>query len=164
LDLLTREEEIHGNRYLAIPRLAERLRAVTRILRIDFDRIDYLGAGVGAAIALEAAAGSDLGIQAVACLGGRPDLVARLGAVRAPVLLVVGQQDSAVLRLNAQSVQKFSCPHRLMTIPRAGHRLREPGALQSAAIEVRAWFLAPEDPRCLPAPADAEADVVAAAR
>lgn len=146
LDLLTRDEEIHGNRYLAIPRLAGRLHAVTRVLQEDFDRVDYLGDAVAAAIALEAAAAEDLHIHAVACLSGRPDLVARLGAVRAPLLLVVGEQDSAVLRLNVQSAAKLSYPYRLVTIPRAGHRFREPGVLQKAAAEVRAWFLAPGDP------------------
>jgi putative phosphoribosyl transferase len=147
LDLLTRDEEIHGNRYLAIPTLAGRLHAVTRTLHDAFDRIGYLADGVAAAIALEAAAIPDSGVTAVACLGGRLDLVARLGAVRAPVLLVVGERDSAVLRLNVEPAQKLSCPYRFVTIPQAGHRLREPGALQNAAADVRAWFLAPEDPR-----------------
>jgi putative phosphoribosyl transferase len=146
LDLLTRDEEVHGNRYLAIPRLAERLHTVTRRFQADFDRIDYLGDGVAAAIALETAAATDLDIHAVACLGGRPDLVARLGAVRARVLLVVGEQDPAVLRLNVQAAQKLSCPFRLARIPGAGHRFREPGALQKVAEDVRTWFTAPGDP------------------
>ena len=147
LDLLTRDEEIHGNRYLAIPTLARRLHAVTRALLDDFDRIGYLADGVAAAIALEAAAISGSDITAVACLGGRLDLVARLGAVTAPVLLVVGERDSAVLRLNVEPARKLCCPYQFVTIPWAGHRLREPGALQNAAAEARAWFLAPQDPR-----------------
>ena len=144
VDLLTRDEEMHGNRYLAIPLLADRLRAVTATVGAGFDRISYLGDGVAAAIALEAAA-LDPGIHAVACLGGRPDLVARIGAVRAPTLLVVGQEDSAVRRLNDQAVEKLTCPYRLVTIPGCGHRFREPGALRHAAADLRAWFLAPGD-------------------
>lgn len=140
LDLLTPGEESHGNRYLAVPRLAQRLRTVTRLLRDDFERIDYLADGVAAAIVLEAAADADLDLHAVVALGGRPDLVAHLGAVHAPVLLVVGEQDPAVLRLNAQSVTKLSCPYRLVTIPGAGHSFREPGALQHAAAHLLAWL------------------------
>jgi putative phosphoribosyl transferase len=66
--------------------------------------------------------------------------VARLGALRAPTLFVVGEQDRATLRLNLQASEKLSCPYRLVMIPRAGHRFREPGTLRAAATQLRAWF------------------------
>jgi putative phosphoribosyl transferase len=143
VDLLTRDEETLGNRCFAVPSLARRLQVVTRIVAGDFDRVDYLGSDVAAAVALEAAAAPEADVNAVASLGGRPDLVARLGALRAPTLLVVGEQDSAVLRLNLQAAERMSCPYRLVTIPGAGHRFREPGTLRAAADQLAAWFRAP---------------------
>jgi putative phosphoribosyl transferase len=140
VDLLTLEEETHGNRFLAIDLLADRLQAVTRTFEADFDRIDYLADGVAAAVALAAAALPDAHLHAVACLGGRPELVARLGAVQAPVLFIVGEADSSVLRVSQQALLKLTCPHRLAVIPAAGPAFSEPGALPSASDELCAWF------------------------
>ncbi|HST80222.1 MAG TPA: phosphoribosyltransferase family protein [Kineosporiaceae bacterium] len=143
VDLLTRDEESHGNRCFAVPLLARRLQAVTRTVAGDFDRVDYLGSDVAAAVVLEAAAAPEADVQAVVSLGGRPDLVARLGALRARTLLIVGEQDSAGLRLNLQAAERMSCPYQLVTIPGAGHRFREPGTLRVAAAQLSAWFQAP---------------------
>jgi putative phosphoribosyl transferase len=143
VDLLTRDEEKLGNRCFAVPLLAHRLRVVTRIVAGDFDRVDYLGSDVAAAVVLEAAAAPGADLNAVASLGGRPDLVARLGALCARTLLVVGEQDSGAFRLNLHAAERMSCPYRLVTIPGAGHRFREPGTLRAAADQLVAWFRAP---------------------
>ena len=109
----------------------------------DLDRVDYLACDMAAAVALEAAATPEADLHAVACLGGHLDLVARLGALRAPTLLIVGEQDSDVLRRNLQALERLSCAHRLVTIPGAGHRFRGPGALRAAAAQLCDWFQAP---------------------
>jgi putative phosphoribosyl transferase len=144
IDLLTEDEEAHGDRYLAISMLADRLRMVTQAFRSGYRQVDYLASGVAAAIVLEAAARPESDIHAVAGLAGRLDLAAHPGAVRAPTLLVVGEQDSAIAQLNLQGAQRLSCPHRLVTMAGTGRRFREPGALQHAAAEVSAWFLTSE--------------------
>ena len=77
----------------------------------------------------------------------RPDLAAKLGAIQAPVLFIVGEQDSTDRRLNTQALERFGCPHRLVIIPGAGHRFREPGALSRAATELRDWLLEPGQSR-----------------
>lgn len=143
VDLLTREEERYGDRYLAISLLAGRLRSVTQTVGANFDRVDYLASDMAAAVALEAAATPEADLHAVACLGGHLDLVARLGALRAPTLLIVGEQDSDVLRRNLQALERLSCAHRLVTIPGAGHRFRGPGTLRAAAAHLCDWFQAP---------------------
>jgi putative phosphoribosyl transferase len=151
IDLLTRDEDVHGNRFFAIDLLADRLCQVTRMVGRRFDQVDYVAGGVAAAAVLEAAARPCGDIHTVVCLGGRPDLAPKLAAIRAPVLFIVGEEDSAVLRLNNQALERLTCAYRLVTIPGAGHRLREPGALSAAAAHLRAWLLAPgESDSCQP--------------
>jgi pimeloyl-ACP methyl ester carboxylesterase len=57
--------------------------------------------------------------------GGRPDLAApRLGTVRAPTLLIVGDRDVQVLELNRQAADKMSCEHRIEIVSGATHPLQ----------------------------------------
>jgi len=146
VDLLTQDEERRGNRFLAIDLLAERLLAVTWEVGTEFDRVDYVADGVAAAVALEAAARPDNPVHAVACLGGRPDLAPRLGAIRAPVLFLVGQQDSVVLSSTNAALNRLRSPHRLSVVPRAGHRFRGPGALQQATEQLCQWLADTSEP------------------
>jgi putative phosphoribosyl transferase len=141
VDLLTPEEETRGNRLFAITMLSDRLHEVSRSVRGSFERIAYLAAGVGAAAALEAAAHDGVDIQAVACLGGRPDLAPRLGAIRAQVLFLVGRQDSAVLGITNDALSRLTCPHKTVIVSRAGPRFREPGALAEVADQLCRWLL-----------------------
>ena len=77
------------------------------------------------------AAAEDRSIGAVVSRGGRPDLAAaRLSAVFAPTLLIVGGADPAVLELNEQASRRLRCEHRLVVIPGATHLFEEPGALE----------------------------------
>ncbi|MGE5292022.1 MAG: phosphoribosyltransferase, partial [Micromonosporaceae bacterium] len=94
-DLLAPAEELDRARVFDIPLLAARLAAVTDWLRGQPGAagapIGYFGASTGAAAALWAAAEPGAGIAAIVSRGGRPDLAgARLAAVRAPTLLIVG--------------------------------------------------------------------------
>lgn len=96
----------------------------------------------GAAGALLLAARPSEAVRAVVCRGGRPDLVESvLPQVRAPVLLVVGGHDPAVLALNEVAAARLRCEHRLEVVPGASHLFAEPGTLDAVARLSRDWFL-----------------------
>jgi hypothetical protein len=105
-----------------------------------FDRVDYVADGIAAAVALEAAAQIGSDVHSIVCLGGRPDLAPRLGAICSPVLFVVCEDDPVVVRLTHQAQERLSCPQRMMTISGAGHRFREPGALREASVDLLKWL------------------------
>jgi len=145
-DLLTPEEEPDRANVFDIGLLARRLTGVTGWLRAQPTAgnaaIGYFGASTGAAAALWAAAEPGANIAAVVSRGGRPDLAAdRLPAVTAPVLLIVGGEDSVVLDLNRQAQAKLLCESRLEVVPGATHLFEEPGALTEAATLARDWFI-----------------------
>jgi putative phosphoribosyl transferase len=144
-DLLTPAEEVDRANVFDIELLARRLVDVTDWLRRGPDgahkRIGYFGASTGAAAALWAAADPGADVAAVVSRGGRPDLAApRLGAVRAPTLLIVGGDDQAVLALNRRAQAELRCENRLSVIPGATHLFEEPGTLVAAARLARDWF------------------------
>jgi len=81
-------------------------------------------------------------VGAIVSRGGRPDLAGeRLGAVRAPTLLIVGGLDHLVLALNREAQAQLRCDSRLAVVPGASHLFEEPGTLQAAAELARDWFL-----------------------
>jgi putative phosphoribosyl transferase len=104
--------------------------------------IGYFGASTGAGAALWAAAEPDADVRAVVSRGGRPDLAApRLGAIRAPTLLIVGGHDTVVLELNREAESQMRCETRMVVVPGASHLFEEPGTLQMAAELARDWFV-----------------------
>ena len=126
--------------------LAGRLAGVTSWLRARQPTanaaIGYFGASTGAAAALWAAAEPGAGIAAVVSRGGRPDLArARLAAVTAPTLLIVGGDDEVVLDLNRRARAELRCESDLAVVPGAGHLFEEPGTLDAAAGLARDWFI-----------------------
>ncbi len=99
------------------------------------------GASTGAAAALAAAAERPDIVKAVVSRGGRPDLAAgRLGEVKAPTLLIVGELDTHVLELNRQAMAQMNCINELATIPGATHLFEEQGTLPQAAHLAAGWF------------------------
>lgn len=104
-------------------------------------RLCCFGASTGAAAALAAAALMPERIAAVVSRGGRPDLVDQetLRKVRAPVLLVVGGRDEAVLRLN-RAVLPHLASAELAVVPGATHLFEEPGTLGAVAGLAARWF------------------------
>ena len=117
-DLLTPDEEAYRANVFDIGLLARRLTGVTRWLRAQPATaglpVGYFGASTGAAAALWAAAEPGSGIAAVVSRGGLPDLASpRLGAVRAPTLLIVGGHDDVVLGLNRQAQAGLRCENPL---------------------------------------------------
>ena len=147
-DLLTAEEERVDARSGAlrfdIPMLTRRL-----VQMIDWAiedgpfaslPIGLFGASTGAAAALDAAAARPEAVHAVVSRGGRPDLAAHLALVEAPVLLIVGGNDTEVIELNRWAFQRLHCGKELKIIPGATHLFEEAGALDAAAAAAGAWF------------------------
>jgi putative phosphoribosyl transferase len=145
-DLLTPQEELRRANVFDIELLAGRLGEVTRWLRrrpaCAGLAVGYFGASTGAAAALWAAAATDADVSAVVSRGGRPDLAGpRLGDVRAPTLLIVGEHDTVVLELNRRAQALMRCESRVVVVPGATHLFEEPSTLEQAAAEACAWFI-----------------------
>ncbi|MFF4419918.1 phosphoribosyltransferase family protein [Streptomyces sp. NPDC001549] len=142
LDLLTPDEEADRANVFDIETLAGRLADATAWLRRrESLPTGWFGASTGAAAALWAAGETGAEIGAVVSRGGRPDLAgARLAAVRAPTLLIVGSRDSTVLDLNRRAQRELRCESRLEIVPGATHLFEEPGALEEVAGLARDWF------------------------
>lgn len=144
-DLLTPAEARDRANVFDIGLLADRLGAATEwvLRRLPDVRVGYFGASTGAAAALWAAAEPGSSVVAVVSRGGRPDLAgARLAAVRAPTLLVVGGDDDVVLDLNRRAQAQMRCETALAVVPGATHLFEEPGTLERAAELARDWFVA----------------------
>lgn len=149
IDLLTAHEEVVDARTahlrFDIDLLAERLVDITDWL-IQFPDtknfpIGYFGASTGAAAALAAAAIRPDPVGAVVSRGGRPDLAgAALTRVRAPTLLIVGEDDKQVLELSRAALAQLRCEKQLAIVMAAGHLFEEPGALDEVARLACDWF------------------------
>jgi putative phosphoribosyl transferase len=74
--------------------------------------------------------------------GGRPDLagLSALRAVTAPTLLIVGENDDAVLDLNRLAYAQLHSHKELAIVPGATHLFEEPGALEEVARLASEWF------------------------
>jgi putative phosphoribosyl transferase len=149
IDLLTPHEEVVDSRTARlrfdISLLAERLVDTTDWLTQFPDTknfpIGYFGESTGAAAALAAAAIRPDPVGAIVSRGGRPDLAgAALTRVRAPTLLIVGEDDKQVLELNRSALAELRCEKQLAIVPAATHLFEEPGALDEVARLARDWF------------------------
>ncbi len=100
----------------------------------------WFGASTGAAAALDAAAARPDVVRAVVSRGGRADMSTRIETVRAPVLLVVGGDDHAVVDMNKQAAARLSVEHDLVLVPGAGHLFEDPGQLDEVARLAATWF------------------------
>jgi pimeloyl-ACP methyl ester carboxylesterase len=89
-----------------------------------------------------AAAARPAVVAAVVSRGGRPDLAGpALEHVRAPTLLIVGEEDVVVVELNRRALARLRGDKRLVIIPGATHLFEEPGALEEVAPLAREWFI-----------------------
>ena len=149
LDLLTPDEEAIDLRTahlrFDVGLLSERLVAATDWLMQRSETrhlpLGYFGASTGAAAALIAAAERPDAVRAVVSRGGRPDMAGpALARVQAPTLLIVGEADFLVLRLNQEAFAKLTCEKRLVIVPGATHLFEEPGALDEVAHLAREWL------------------------
>jgi putative phosphoribosyl transferase len=148
LDLLTSSEEVLDQRSahlrFDIDLLAKRLLYAVQWIRrhptLGSLRLGCFGASTGAAAALLAAS-EGRPFAAIVSRGGRPDLAgAALEKVQAPVLLIVGANDPAVLELNRQAKARLNTRTRLAIVPGATHLFEEPGALEQVAHLAQLWF------------------------
>jgi putative phosphoribosyl transferase len=148
MDLLTDEEERVDRRTrqlrFDIPLLAARLTgAIDWLGRHEAAAglpVGAFGASTGAAAALIAAADRPDEVRAVVSRGGRPDLAAdALPRVRAPVLLIVGSADTAVVGLNEQAAHRLARAE-LSLVAGATHLFDEPGALEQVMRLAADWF------------------------
>jgi putative phosphoribosyl transferase len=99
------------------------------------------GASTGAAAALVTAAKAPERVSSVVSRGGRPDLADdALRRVQAPVLLIVGGADDAVLDMNEAALAHLGPKSRLEVVPHAGHLFEESGALERVATLAGDWF------------------------
>jgi len=144
-DLLTRDEDtLYENRF-DIDLLTERLKTATLWLgkqpQAAGFALGYFGASTGTASALRAAADLGPAISAVVSRGGRPDLAEQaLPRIHAPVLLIVGGNDSVVIDLNRRAYAMIGSEKHLAIIPGATHLFEERGALEEAARLAAEWF------------------------
>ncbi len=148
-DLLTVKEEAYDIRTAAlrfnIEFLAERVIEITKWLTEDKRtrglKLGYFGASTGAAAALVGAARVPDLVGAIVSRGGRPDLAdTALRSVKAPTLLIVGQNDPEVIDLNQEALKILSAPKSIKIVCRAGHLFEEPGTLEEVAMLAAIWF------------------------
>ena len=142
-DLLTDEEAATRPNVFDIDLLAGRLDEALSWLRDGAMHaalpVGLFGASTGAAAALRVAAQRP--VSAVVSRGGRPDLAGvALAQVRAPTLLIVGGNDTEVLRLNEEALRVLQCPKRLEVVAGATHLFEEPGALDTVAHLAGRWL------------------------
>ena len=81
------------------------------------------------------------------------DLAEKANHVKAPTLLIVGERDEEVLRLNEGAYEKLQCEKSLAIVPRATHLFQEPGTLGEVARLAAEWFakhLGPENEDAIP--------------
>ena len=105
--------------------------------------VGLFGASTGAAAALVAAADRRSVVSAIVSRGGRPDLAGRdiLERVRAPTLLLVGENDEQVLKLNEKALKDIKAEKKKLTvIPGATHLFEQPGKLEEVARLASGWF------------------------
>jgi putative phosphoribosyl transferase len=104
--------------------------------------VGYFGAGVGAGVALLAAAKDPGRVSAVVSRGGRPDLATfSLRNVKAPTLLIVGECDASVLDWNEDAMRQILTEKALVVVPGATHLFEEPGTLEAVAQHACHWFM-----------------------
>lgn len=148
-DLLTEDEAATdmrtGHMRFDIARLGQRLTGVVDWLANSPDTsalgIGLFGASTGAAAALLAAAERPRAVQAVVSRGGRPDLAGDfLERVQTPTLLIVGENDPEVLRMNRDAATRIRGEQRIETVPGATHLFEEPGALERVTRLAAEWF------------------------
>lgn len=103
--------------------------------------IGYLATGAAAAAALRAAGLAERPIQAVVCVGGRPDRAGdALDGLTAPTLLMVPSGDEDALEPNRRALRRLDCVKRLVVIE-ASRQLEEPESLDEVGRRAAGWLV-----------------------
>jgi predicted phosphoribosyltransferase/alpha/beta superfamily hydrolase len=105
----------------------------------DLGPIGVAGSSSGAAVALEEAV-SDRRVQALVVRApSTATRFSRAARIEIPTLVVQGQSDPLIER-NRELAQAFTCEHRLVIVPGAGHLFEEHGTFDAALRETLEWF------------------------
>ncbi|HRC84152.1 MAG TPA: alpha/beta hydrolase [Thermoanaerobaculia bacterium] len=148
-DLLTDEEKARGplasGFRFDVDRLAERWSRLTDWVGKNESTaplpLGYFASSTGASGALVSAARHPRTVAGVVSRGGRPDLAGpALARVRAPTLLIVGEQDSSLRTLNEHAQTRLSAPSRLVVVPGTSEQLREAAAAEHISGLASSWF------------------------
>jgi pimeloyl-ACP methyl ester carboxylesterase len=103
--------------------------------------VGVYGCGIGACAALSAAALRPSLVGALVAQGACPDFVLEeLPRVRAPTLLVVGQDDAELLRAHRRALPLLGGARRLEIVPGAGACRADGAAAQAVAHLAAHWF------------------------
>ncbi len=150
LDLLTEKEQqqdrIDSSYRFDIAYLAQRIKYATEWVLCSESaaalKIGCYGVREAAAAALFAASEYAGFIEAVAARSGTPQMALEaLARVRASVLLIAGEEDPEILRLNRQAMDLLgSKDKRLEVVEGAGHSFKECGVLEKAFELAGDWF------------------------
>lgn len=149
LDLLTpAEQQVDrdtAQHRFNVPRLAARL-----IDAVDWSRreaplgelpLGLFGVHTCAAAALVAAAERPQGVAALVVCDGRADLAGgSLWRVRAPTLMLVGEEDSSALAINRQAAAELAAINAVTTVAGAGAAFGLPAAIEQVATLAEAWY------------------------
>jgi putative phosphoribosyl transferase len=124
-----------------IPVLANRLTRVTDWLLESHPTADlplgYLGEANDAAVVLWAAAERAYAIDAIVTLNGRLELATpALPCVRTPTLVIVPEQEVALIRHNRAAMSHLRCERQLAVLPSNANQL------ECAAMLATNWFKA----------------------
>jgi putative phosphoribosyl transferase len=150
MDLLTRQEEavdMHtAELRFDIPLLSARVRSAAEWARAAPETsalsIGLFGASTGGGAALMAASERPDLVGAVVSRGGRPDLAeGALPKVQAPTLLIVGELDRVVIKLNEQARARMQTTVELVIVPGATHLFEERGTMEEVARLAGDWFV-----------------------
>lgn len=149
-DLMTETEQeldmlSYGRMRFDIEFLSDRLVAATAWLIQQAStrtmHVGYFGASTGAAAALMACAQLPRTVGAIVSRGGRPDLaMTALPYVTAPTLLIVGGNDTEVIKMNEVALANLPGIKSMRIVPGASHLFEETGALQEVAQLAVDWF------------------------
>jgi pimeloyl-ACP methyl ester carboxylesterase len=145
-DLLEPEEDLEYRARFNIPLLTERLLAAIEWARAEPGTSKLtpmlFGASTGAASALRAAAMLPGQIPAVVSRGGRVDLAYdSLEKVDSAVLLIVGELDFEVMRLNRKAMSRLPGLTKMEVVSGASHLFEETGKLEQVARTACSWFM-----------------------
>jgi len=142
-DLLTEKEDAIYETRFDIKLLTQRLEKVTLWVKSQQEfghfKIGYFGSSTGAA-ALNAAVEFGEKISSIVSRGGRPDLATSLEEVKSPTLLIVGEKDLEVIKLNKIAYEQIVAKKELKIVKKATHLFEKPGTLEEVAHLASKWF------------------------
>ena len=145
VDLLSKEEDLNYETRFDIDLLTKRVEKMIDWIKqqegIKDLPLGLFGASTGAAAALKAAVTKEKEVLAIVSRGGRPDLAKdSLFLVKAPTLLIVGEEDGEVIKLNEQAYRALPEVKKIEIVPHATHLFEEPGCLEKVANLAELWF------------------------